>query len=112
MTARDWVLLIAATGHLSLALLATFRGGRSPLALPVALLCFDLFGWTFATFGHHLFGAPEWGWLDATATALSPPFVLHVVLAFIGEVRGRMRLLRATYAASGPPRPPAPDPHI
>lgn len=101
MTLRDWVQLAAALGHAALAALALARGGKSPLARPLAWLCLDLFGWNFATLAFHLSGAPVFSWLDAALTALSPPLVLHLVVAFVGARRAMRRVVRGAYAAFG-----------
>ena len=85
--------LLAAIGHLSLAVTALASGRRSALARPLAALCFVLFGWNFATLAHHLFGGTTFSVLDLVFTALSPPLVLEVVLRFVGEGR-RYRLAR------------------
>ena len=101
MGPRDGTLILAASGHLALALLSTSRAGKNSLALPFALLAFDLFGFTFATFCHHQFGGLQWRVLDAFFTSLAPPLVLHVVLAFVGRLRARRAALRATYIGFG-----------
>lgn len=79
--------LLAAIGHLSLAVTALLAGRRSPLARPVAALCFVLFGWNFATLAHHVLGGEAFAVLDSAFTALSPPLVLEVVLHFVGQTR-------------------------
>ena len=85
--------LLAAIGHLSLAVTALLSGRRSALARPLAALCFVLFGWNFATLAHHVLGAPAFSVLDSAFTALSPPLVLEVVLCFVGQAR-RQRTAR------------------
>lgn len=82
---RDWMSLLAAIGHLSLAVTALTTARRSALSRPLAALCFVLFGWNFATLAHHVFGADAFSVLDAAFTALSPPLVLEVVLRFVGQ---------------------------
>jgi two-component system sensor histidine kinase HydH len=85
---RDGMSLLAAIGHLSLAVTALVFGGRTPLARRLAILCFVLFGWNFTTVASHFLGAgPTFTVLDAVFTALSPPAVLEVVLAFVGLTR-------------------------
>jgi len=101
MNVRDWVQILASVGHLMLAVLCLVRGGRSALARPLALLCLALFGWNFATLAHHLTGAPLWNWLDAIFTALSPPLVFHLIVAFVGMRRVHQRLVQAAYVAFG-----------
>ncbi|MDB5212547.1 MAG: Flagellar sensor histidine kinase FleS [Myxococcaceae bacterium] len=85
--------LLAAIGHLSLAVTALVSGRRSALARPLAALCFVLFGWNFSTLAHHVLGAPAFSVLDSAFTALSPPLVLEVVLRFVGQAR-RQRTAR------------------
>lgn len=104
---RDGLSLIAAIGNLSLAVTAAFAGRRSPLARPLAALCFVLFGWNFSTLAHHLLRA-SWGapgiafhTLDSVFTALSPPLVLEVVLAFIGGARRHRRPRLVVWAVFG-----------
>jgi two-component system, NtrC family, sensor histidine kinase HydH len=84
---RDWMAVLAAIGHLSLAVTALVSGRRSALARPLAALCFVLFGWNFATLGSHVFGGDAFPVLDSAFTALSPPLVLEVVLRFVGQGR-------------------------
>ncbi|MBX3190944.1 MAG: ATP-binding protein [Labilithrix sp.] len=95
---RDWMALVAAIGHLSLAVTALAAGRKSPLARPVAALCFTLFGWNFATLGRHVFGADAFSVLDGTFTALTPVASLEVVLAFVGAGR-RQRVARRVFWA-------------
>lgn len=101
MNARDWTTLVAALGHLALGLVSLSRIGKSPLALPLALLALDFFGWTFAVVCNHQFGDPLWRCLDVVFTSMGPAIVLHFVLAFVGRTRAQKRLLRASYAAFG-----------
>lgn len=90
---RDWLSLFAAAFNLSLAVIAFVGGRRSGLGSRLAALCFVLFGWNFATLAHHLHRAAggsrndAFGILDPFFTALSPPLVLEVVLAFVGASR-------------------------
>lgn len=90
---RDWLSLFAAAFNLALAVIAFVGGRRSGLGNRLAALCFVLFGWNFATLAHHLHRAgggnrnDAFGILDPVFTALSPPLVLEVVLAFVGASR-------------------------
>ncbi len=103
---REWLSLFAAVGALSLALVAAFsRGRKSPLARPLAGLCFVLFGWNFAVLAGHAARAQghesAFGALDAFFTALSPPLVFEVALVFVGASR-RHRVSRwAAWAVFG-----------
>lgn len=98
MSFRDWSLLVAAIAHLALALLSVSRAGKNPLALPLSLLAFDFFGWTFATLCNRQLVSPLWRPLDMVFTALAPPLVLHVVLTFVGKRRANGRALGLAYA--------------
>jgi signal transduction histidine kinase len=99
MSASEWMTLIACAGHLSLALLVFLRGGPSPLALPIALLSLDLFGWNFASFAYGHSGAPVWHYIDRALSPLTPPLALHVVCAFVGKTRKLRYPLIAAYLA-------------
>src|SRR5450432_3008733 len=100
MSLHDAILLLAASGHLALCLASISRAGKNPLALPLALLTFDLFGWTFATFCNHQFPAARETWraIDVVFTSLTPALVLGLVLAFVGKTRRFRVLLLASYA--------------
>src|SRR5690606_30228839 len=87
--------LLAAIGHLSLAVTALVLGGRTPLSRRFAGLCFVLFGWNFTTVASHwLGGGATFTVVDAIFTSLSPPAVLEVVVVFVGVAR-RYRMARA-----------------
>jgi two-component system, NtrC family, sensor histidine kinase HydH len=97
----DWLLVVAAIGHATLAALAFARGGASPLARPLAFLCCAMFGWCFAGLAHHVTQASYWGWVDDAFTAISPPLALHLIVAFVGARRVHVRVLAASYLAFG-----------
>lgn len=97
MNLRDWTFLIAAACHLALAFASMSRAGKSTLGLPLALLSFDMFGWTFAAFANHQLGHPLWRSVDVVFTALAPAVVFHVVLTFVGKKRRYLGAFRATY---------------
>ncbi len=101
MSARDWMYLLAASGHLTLAVLCVLRGRSSPVARPLALLCVDMFGWCFATLAKDLTGAEAWSLLDAACTALTPALALHLVVTFVGAARSRARVVVVAYAVFG-----------
>ncbi len=101
MAPKDWLLVVAAIGHATLASLSFARGGKSALARPLALLCCVMFGWCFAGLAHHVTGASYWGWVDDAFTALSPPLALHVIVSFVGARRIHRRVLAASYLAFG-----------
>lgn len=90
---RVQISLLAAIGTLALALIAA-RSHKNPLARAIAGLCFVLFGWNIAVVAQHGGRShPAFEAMDAVCTALSPPFVLEVVLRFTGGVQ-RWRVLR------------------
>ncbi len=103
---RDPIYFLAAIGNLSLAVTAAFAGRKSPLARPLAALCFVLFGWNFSTLAHHVVrtsageAIDAFDVLDACFTALSPPLALEVVLAFVGESRRRRPIRLAAWLVS------------
>ncbi|HEY3595012.1 MAG TPA: histidine kinase dimerization/phospho-acceptor domain-containing protein, partial [Polyangiaceae bacterium] len=97
MSASDWMSVVACAGHLSLAMLVLLRGGPSPLALPLALLSLDLFGWNFASFAYAHSHADVWRYLDRSLSPLTPPLTLHVVCVFTGNARKLRYVLLATY---------------
>src|SRR5262245_27927093 len=101
MSLRDGMLLFAAAGHLVLAVLSLVRGGRSSLSRPLALLCVDLFGWNFATLANHVTGAASWTYVDSVLTAVCPAFALHLMVAFVGARRARVRVLLVSYVVFG-----------
>ena len=92
MTASDTLTLTACAGQLALALLCVTRAARSPLAVPLALLCLDVFGWMGAGLAYDVSGVPQWHWLDHALTPWTAPLLLQFVLTFVG----RRRELRAT----------------
>jgi two-component system sensor histidine kinase HydH len=101
MGAREWMGLLAALGHLALAVLSVVRGRQSVVARPLALLCFALFGWNFATLAERASGAPAWGIVDSILTALSPPLMLRLVATFVGGRRAHGPLVTASFVFFG-----------
>lgn len=97
--AREWFSLLAAIGQLTLAIVALARGNKSSMARPLAALCFVVFGWNFSTLAQHVVGGSAFSVLDAIFTALSPAFVLEVVLRFVGRTRraGHARVFAWTW---------------
>jgi signal transduction histidine kinase len=94
--------LFAAIGTLSLAIIVAIAGSRSrgsAVARPLSALCIVLFGWNFCVVARRLARASggeasdAFEVLDAVFTALSPPLVFEVVLAFLGETK-RHRIVR------------------
>lgn len=92
------ITLIACAGQLFLALLALWRGARSPLGMPLALLAVVQFSWGLPSAVYELTGQPEWLWLSNTAAPMNLPIALHFVLAFVGRRRSLAWLMFSTYA--------------
>ncbi|WNG24000.1 two-component sensor histidine kinase [Cystobacter fuscus] len=101
MTTQAWISLGACAGLLALASLALVRVGRSPMGLPLAVLCISLSTWNFADFALEHAGGPGWRLIATCATLMSVPPALHFVLAFVGERRRLAVLMYATYAVFG-----------
>ena len=95
LDSHEWITIASCAGHLSLATIALRRISKSPLALPLALLCLDLFVFNAADVAGHLTGAPQWRWLDATCTSLMVPLAIRFALAFVGRSRSLRWVARA-----------------
>jgi two-component system, NtrC family, sensor histidine kinase HydH len=101
MTIQSWLALTACAGLLGLALLSIARGAKSPLALPLALLCMVFFSWNLAQLAHDVSGHAEWRYLDVALSPLTAPSALYFVVVFVGRWRElRLRVLGA-FAALG-----------
>lgn len=101
--------LISAVGLALLGVLATrhirkvsaaspLASGRDPVALPLALLTWDLAVWNLATTLYGMTGEPLWHWIDVSFSPFTPPLVLHLVLAFTGSARRLRHVLRVAFA--------------
>ncbi len=101
MGVREWMCLLAALGHITLAILSLARGRQSVVARPLALLCFALFGWNFSTLAQHVSHAPAWGVADSFFTAMTPPLLLQLVATFVGTWRERARSVAVAYLFFG-----------
>jgi transcriptional regulator of acetoin/glycerol metabolism len=60
MTPSQVVTVMACVSQLALALLCVVRAARSPLAVPLAILCLDIFGWSGAGLAYELSGRMPW----------------------------------------------------
>ncbi|HEV8244442.1 MAG TPA: histidine kinase N-terminal 7TM domain-containing protein, partial [Polyangiaceae bacterium] len=92
--------VITCVGHLAFAVLIWWRRGKSPLAVPLALLFLDTFAWTFADLAHSLFQSREWHRVDRFFSSFMPVLALQVVVVFVGKARSLRRPLRWGLAAS------------
>lgn len=101
MQALDWTYLLAASGHLTLAVLSFLRGRRSAVAVPLGLLCLAMFSFCFCSLATNVTGQSSWGYLDQFFTSLTPPLALHVVMTFVGVRRTLAPVLAVAYALFG-----------
>ncbi len=101
MTSQQLFTLAASAGFLGLAALAAFRGAKNPLALPLALLCVDLFAYNSLEVADSVTTSRPWGWLESAVAAMAAPLLAHFTLAFLGARRQQRRFLVAVYAYFG-----------
>jgi two-component system, NtrC family, sensor histidine kinase HydH len=97
MTLHEKLGLVACVGHLALAILLLIRRAKSTIALPLALLCLDLFVWNFASLAWDVTGNSAWRRLDTAVSWLTPPLGLHLVTAFVGRSRALRPMLVGFY---------------
>jgi signal transduction histidine kinase len=105
MSPADSVILVACAGALALGLVVAFRGGRSPLAMPLALplvlLTLAVVCWSFAALAYRTTHFPGWRLLDIATAPFCIPLTLHFALAFTGRVRRWRTLVIVTYGVFG-----------
>ncbi len=101
VTSEQLFTIAASAGFLGLAALAAFRGARNPLALPLALLCVDLFAYNGLEAADSSTASHPWKGLESAAAALAAPLLVHFTLAFLGARRTQRRFLFAVYAYFG-----------
>lgn len=101
LTPHAWIALLAAAGQLVLFLLAVGRVARSPVAMPLSLLCVSLFSSSFCTLAHEISGLPEWSWLEAASSPISVALAMHLVLSFVGRRKSLSWLMYLHYAVFG-----------
>jgi two-component system, NtrC family, sensor histidine kinase HydH len=101
MTAAQALSVAVCFGQLALALVGVVRAARSPLAVPLALLSLDVFGWTGASLVYQLSGAVAFHWLDHALVPWTAPLALHFVLVFVGRRRALRRVVHAASIAGG-----------
>ncbi|MHB8420787.1 MAG: two-component system sensor histidine kinase NtrB [Myxococcales bacterium] len=95
------ITIAACAAVLALAVLVALGSGRSVVGWPLVLLCLDVFIWNFADLACRQTGDMGWHWLDIGSSPLTPPFALHVVLAFTGTRRRLRPALLAAYLYFG-----------
>jgi two-component system, NtrC family, sensor histidine kinase HydH len=91
----------ACVGQLALALLCIARATRSALAVPLALLCLSILGWTAAGLAFDLSHVLAWRWLDHALTPWTAPLALQFILVFVGRRRALRVTLYTLSAACG-----------
>jgi signal transduction histidine kinase len=101
MTPHAWLTLVACAGQLGLALLSILRGARSPLALPLALLCLCFFSWNMAWLAYLVSGHAGWRYIDVATSPMSLPLALHFVVVFVGKRRQLRAVLWTAYGVMG-----------
>src|SRR3954468_14280384 len=92
---------VACGGHFAFALVLWLRRDRGNIALPLALLFFDTFVWTFAELAFSWTHAPEWHWVDHAFSSWLPVLTVRVIAGFVGRTKPLRSTLRALYVAGG-----------
>lgn len=98
MSARAWVSVVAGVAHLAVGFIVVLRRTRSPLVLPLVLLCLNLFAWNFAALAYDASGREVYHTIDVSLSPFTAALGLHVIAAFVGRVRELRWLLSANYA--------------
>jgi two-component system, NtrC family, sensor histidine kinase HydH len=101
MAGQTLVSAVACVGHFAFALVLWLRRDRGNIALPLALLFFDTFAWTFAELAYSQTKAVEWHWVDHAFSSWLPALMAQVTAGFVGKVRSLRRALLALYVLSG-----------
>lgn len=92
LDSHEWITIASCAGHLGLATIALRRIAKSPVALPLALLCLDLFVFNAADVAFHVTADVVWARLDQSFAALLAPLTIRFALAFVGKSRSLRRL--------------------
>ena len=82
---QDWTTLFASSAGIALAILVMWRGRRSGLAIPLALLSIDFCVFNLATLFYELSGLRGFNIADKATSPMAVAFGLHFVLAFVGR---------------------------
>ena len=101
MHTNEALALLATAGQLALGAFAFRRADHSPVARPLAMLCFVLAAWNVVNWAYQASLLWAWRTLDISVSPWIVPLALHVVLAFVGRRRELRKLLIATYAYYG-----------
>jgi signal transduction histidine kinase len=101
VTADEIFTLSASAAFLGLAALVAIRGAKNPLALPLALLCVDLFAYNSLEVLGNTTDTSSWEWPESAAAALAAPLLVHFALTFLGARRGQRVVLVGSYVYFG-----------
>jgi two-component system, NtrC family, sensor histidine kinase HydH len=94
---QDWTTLVASSAGMALAVLVIWRGRRSALATPLALLSIDFCVFNLATMFYELSGRRGFNIADKATSPLAVAFGLHFVLVFVGRKQSLLPVLVASY---------------
>ena len=94
---QDWTTLFASSAGIALAILVMWRGRRSGLAIPLALLSIDFCVFNLATLFYELSGLRGFNIADKATSPMAVAFGLHFVLAFVGRKQALRPVLVASY---------------
>jgi two-component system sensor histidine kinase HydH len=101
VTSHQSASVLAAAGQLLLAILTLARAGRSPLRVPLALLCLDVATWTAASAAFDNTGLWAASCVDHALSPLTAPLALDFVLVFAGIRRASHVTRLAAFALCG-----------
>jgi len=100
MAGQTLVSAVACVGHFAFALVLWLRRDRGNIALPLSLLFFDTFAWTFAELAFSQTKVIEWHWIDHAFSSWLPALMVQVTAGFVGKVRPLRRTLSVLYGVS------------
>jgi two-component system sensor histidine kinase HydH len=98
MFGLPWLVLLNCVTQLALAGVALSQARRTPVGGPLAVLCFVIFGWNFASAASIVQPSVGWSVLDTLVSPWTAPLALHLVAAFVGRTRAGRRELVLGYA--------------
>jgi two-component system, NtrC family, sensor histidine kinase HydH len=94
---QDWTTVVASSAGMALAVLVLWRGRRSALAIPLALLSIDFGVFNLSIMFYALSGLEGFNLADKGTSPLAVAFGLHFVLAFVRRDVSLRPLLLASY---------------
>jgi two-component system sensor histidine kinase HydH len=98
---QDWITLFASSAGIALAVLVIWRGRRSSLAIPLALLSIDFCCFNLATMFYELSRLRAFNILDKATSPFGIALGLHFVIAFIGRRQSLRWVLFGSYLIAG-----------